>query len=159
MRLTINAIGKLRKGAERQLADRYQERIGQIGPGLGVKLLVRESAESRAQRGPDRAAEEAGFLIGQMPGDAIVCALDERGRNLASNEFATSIGAWRDRAVPDLVFAIGGADGLAPSVRERADLILSFGAMTWPHQIVRVMLLEQIYRALTILAGHPYHRA
>ena len=85
--------------------------------------------------------------------------MDERGRDLKSRELADRIGRWRDDGVQDLAFAIGGADGLSQAVRDRADLLLAFGRATWPHMLVRAMLAEQIYRAQTILSGHPYHRA
>lgn len=94
-----------------------------------------------------------------LPDKATIIALDERGKNLDSRAFAGQLGRWRDDAVSAAVFLIGGPDGLSPDLRRKAALTIAFGAATWPHQMVRVMLLEQLYRAATILSGHPYHRA
>ena len=99
----------------------------------------------------------AAAILALAPGEMMV-ALDETGKSIGSAAFAEQIGRWRDESVADAVFIIGGADGLSPELRRRARLSVAFGAATWPHQMVRVMLLEQIYRAATILAGHPYHR-
>jgi 23S rRNA (pseudouridine1915-N3)-methyltransferase len=103
-------------------------------------------------------AREAELILGALPLSAPLVALDERGDCWSSRALADRIGAWRDRGVPELVFAIGGADGLGSAVLDRAEVILSLGPMTWPHLLVRGMLLEQLYRAQQILAGHPYHR-
>lgn len=159
MQLTIMAVGKLAKGAERDLAERYLLRAEQLGANLGLKLTIREVGDGRAQRSADRVGEEAAAIAKALPAGAVLCVLDERGKSVDSPAFAERIAAWRDRAVADLAFVIGGADGLDATIRDRADLVLSFGAMTWPHQLARGMLLEQLYRAMTILAGHPYHRA
>jgi 23S rRNA (pseudouridine1915-N3)-methyltransferase len=94
-----------------------------------------------------------------IPEKSVLVALDERGDNVDSATFARHLGHWRDEAVGQTIFAIGGADGLSPDLRRKAKLRMAFGSATWPHQMVRIMLLEQIYRAATILAGHPYHRA
>ncbi|WP_457647302.1 23S rRNA (pseudouridine(1915)-N(3))-methyltransferase RlmH, partial [Profundibacter sp.] len=101
---------------------------------------------------------EAALLERAIPKGAMICAMDERGRVMASPEFAGKLGDWRDQGVSDLAFVIGGADGIAKTLRNRADFKLSFGAMVWPHMLARVMLSEQLYRASTILAGGPYHR-
>lgn len=101
---------------------------------------------------------EAGLLRGAVPPGAAVVALDERGRDRSSDEFASQLGGWRDGGRRTVAFLIGGPDGLAPSVLAAADASLAFGRSTWPHRLVRVMLAEQLYRATTILAGHPYHR-
>ncbi|WP_022723353.1 23S rRNA (pseudouridine(1915)-N(3))-methyltransferase RlmH, partial [Rhodopseudomonas sp. B29] len=122
-------------------------------------LDIRELSESRAREPAARIAEEAGAIQALIPADAALVVLDETGRSMPSAAFAAQLGQWRDQAVSDTVFVIGGADGLSPELRRKAKLCLSFGAATWPHQMVRVMLLEQLYRAATILAGHPYHRA
>ena len=106
-----------------------------------------------------RMAEEAAAISAAIPGKSILVALDERGDNLDSAGFARHLGRWRDEAIAQTIFAIGGADGLSPDLRRKAKLRMAFGSATWPHQMVRVMLLEQVYRAATILAGHPYHRA
>jgi len=158
MRLTIVAVGKLTKSAEHHLVDRYLSRMDQLGPSLGLKPGIREVADGRAARASDRMTEEAAAIMSVLPQGAALCVLDQRGKHLDSEAFAVRIEKWRDQAVPDLVLIIGGADGLDPALRGRADLVLSFGAMTWPHQLVRGMLAEQLYRAMTILARHPYHR-
>ena len=104
-------------------------------------------------------AEEAAAISAAIPEKSVLVALDERGDNLDSAAFAGHLGRWRDELARDTIFAIGGADGLSPDLRRKAKIRMAFGSATWPHQMVRVMLLEQIYRAATILAGHPYHRA
>jgi 23S rRNA (pseudouridine1915-N3)-methyltransferase len=104
-------------------------------------------------------AEEAAAISAAIPAKSALVALDERGDNIESAVFARNLGRWRDEQVANTIFAIGGADGLSPELRRKAKLVVAFGSATWPHQMVRVMLLEQVYRAATILAGHPYHRA
>ena len=152
------AVGRLKSGPERDLAERYRERAEALGRAGGfAPVEVVEIPESRARRDADRRAEEARAVL-ERAGTVPLVAFDERGRSLPSEDLARRLGQWRDGGTPALAFAIGGADGLDPSVRERAALVLSFGAMTLPHQIVRVLALEQLYRCLTILAGHPYHR-
>ncbi|MBT9292732.1 23S rRNA (pseudouridine(1915)-N(3))-methyltransferase RlmH [Prosthecodimorpha staleyi] len=160
MRLRIVAVGRLKAGPERELVDRYLDRAAKSGKALGfTRLDSREYVESRAARSDDRRAEEATAIVADLePGTALV-ALDETGRGLSSEDFARWIAARRDAGCGDLVMAIGGPDGHGPAVRTRADLTLAFGVMTWPHQMVRLMLAEQVYRAMTILSGHPYHRA
>ncbi|SHF54561.1 23S rRNA (pseudouridine1915-N3)-methyltransferase [Kaistia soli DSM 19436] len=158
MQITIVAVGRLKAGPERLLVERYLERAGQTGRGLGLTFAVREFPESRAGRADERMAQEATALIGALPEGARLVALDERGDTVSSDGFAQRIGSLRDSGVRDIVFAIGGADGHGEALRRRADQRLAFGAMTWPHQIVRLLLAEQIYRATTILSGHPYHR-
>ncbi len=93
-----------------------------------------------------------------LPSGAKIICLDERGKTMDSEAFAARIGEWRDAAAPACAVVIGGPDGLDPAFRARADLVLAFGAMTWPHQLVRALAAEQLFRAMTILAGHPYHR-
>ena len=160
MRLVVVAIGRLKQGPERELAERYRERFDDIGRKLGFRgLEIHEIPESRARDAATRMAEEAAAMIAAIPDKSILVALDERGDSVASEAFARHLGRWRDEAVANTVFAIGGADGLSPDLRRKAKLRIAFGSATWPHQMVRVMLLEQIYRAATILAGHPYHRA
>lgn len=159
MRVKIVAVGRMKSGPERDLLDRYLERAQKSGRSLGIaKLEVEEIVESRLARPEDRMAEEAGQLLGLVPERAYVVALDETGRTMPSPDFARLVGGRLDGGAADMVFAIGGPDGHGPALRTRADLLLAFGAMTWPHQIVRVLLAEQIYRATTILSGHPYHR-
>ncbi len=154
------SVGRLKAGPERDLASRYRERGVQAGRGLGFTGCdLVEIPESRARRASDRCAEEAGSILAHVPAGGAVVAYDERGRaDLPSEALAERVGQWRDGAKPALAVVVGGPDGLDASIRTRADLILSFGAATLPHGLVRVLVLEQIYRSLTILAGHPYHR-
>ena len=160
MRLVVVAIGRLKQGPERVLAERYRERFDDIGRKLGFRGLdIHEIPESRARDAATRMAEEAVAILAATPEQSAVVALDQRGDNIDSAAFARHLGRWRDQQVGNTIFIIGGADGLSPDLRRKAKLSLAFGAATWPHQMVRVMLLEQIYRAATILAGHPYHRA
>jgi 23S rRNA (pseudouridine1915-N3)-methyltransferase len=158
MKITIAAIGRLKAGLERELAAHYLERAEAAGRKAGLSFTVREFPESRAGSAGVRKNEEAAALLGAVPAQAIFVALDEAGKSLGSRAFAERIGAWRDTGKAELVIAIGGADGHGAPVLERADLKLAFGAMTWPHQLARIMLAEQLYRAVTILTGHPYHR-
>jgi 23S rRNA (pseudouridine1915-N3)-methyltransferase len=151
MRVTIASIGRDRSGPTRALCEAYARRCP-----WPVELV---EIASRAALPPERRLEdEAARLLRATAADAVLVALDERGRMLDSRGFAGLLAAWRDAGRAGIAFVIGGADGLAPAVLERADERLAFGRMTWPHRLVRVMLLEQIYRAQTILAGHPYHR-
>jgi 23S rRNA (pseudouridine1915-N3)-methyltransferase len=159
MRLLILAIGRLRAGPEQQLALDYMERSMKLGRAAGLSSLrLIEIPESRAASGPERRREEAGRLIDKLPARSFAIALDERGKELTSETFARELRRLLD-GVSDLAFLIGGADGHGPQVTSRADLQLSLGKMTWPHRLVRPMLMEQIYRAVTILTNHPYHRA
>jgi len=159
MRLMLISIGRLKQGPERELAERYRERFDDIGRKLGFRgLEIHELPESRARDAATRINEEATAIAALIPDKSVLVALDERGSNIDSATFARHLGRWRDESVPHNVFVIGGADGLSPDLRRKAKLTMAFGAATWPHQMVRVMLLEQIYRSATILAGHPYHR-
>ena len=160
MRIVVIAIGRLKQGPERELADRYRERFDDIGRKLGFRgLEIHEIPESRARDVPARMADEAAAISALIPDKSSIIALDERGETIDSAAFARHLGRWRDESVPTAVFLIGGADGLSPELRRRVKLSVAFGKATWPHQMVRVMLLEQIYRAATILSSHPYHRA
>ena len=159
MKLAIVAVGRLKDGPERELVERYEERARAVGRALGVpSLLIAEIPESRARRGPDRRSEEAAAILDKTASSVLV-AFDERGKSLASEAFAQRLQGWRDEGTAAVSLVIGGPDGLDPRVRASADLVLSFGKLTLPHQLVRVLVVEQLYRALTILAGHPYHRA
>jgi 23S rRNA (pseudouridine1915-N3)-methyltransferase len=159
MKLVVAAVGRLKSGPERDLAARYRERVAAIGRQLGFRSIdTTEVEESRGRRGTDRIREEAAGLAAAIPENAAIVALDARGKALSSAELAERLQRWRDRGTPTVTFLIGGAEGLAEPLLGRAELVLSFGAATWPHQLVRIMLLEQIYRAMTILSGHPYHR-
>jgi len=160
MRLMVAAIGRLKHSPERELAERYRKRAEQTGRRIGFRdAEVVEIRESRAQDVGKRMIEESIALASIIPDRAITLILDQRGDSLDSATLAARLGRWRDDGRPAAVFVIGGDDGLAPSLRDKADVKLSFGAATWPHQLVRVMLLEQIYRAVSILSGHPYHRS
>lgn len=158
MRVAVFAIGRLKSGPDSLLVERYVDRARLAGRSLGLDVGVREFAESRAARAEDRMEQEAGVMLNALPKGARLVVLDERGTNPTSTDFARRIGRLRDDGLSDLVFAIGGADGHGSTIKTRADERLAFGPMTWPHQIVRLLLAEQIYRAVTILSGHPYHR-
>ena len=160
MRLVIAAIGRLKESPERELVERYRKRAEQIGRRIGIRdVELIEIRESRAQELGKRITEESIALANVIPERAVTVVLDQRGENLDSASFAARVRRWRDDGRAEAVFVIGGDDGLVPNLRGKATLTLALGAVTWPHQLVRVMLLEQIYRALSILSGHPYHRA
>jgi 23S rRNA (pseudouridine1915-N3)-methyltransferase len=160
MRLIVIAVGRMKQGPERELAERYRKRFDEIGRKLGFRGLdIHEIPESRAREAPARIAEEAAAIAAVVPQDSVLVTLDERGDNIGSAGLARHLGRFRDQSVANTVFVIGGADGLSPDLRAKQKLGLAFGTATWPHQLVRVMLLEQLYRAATILSGHPYHRA
>ncbi len=154
MRLVLAAVGRLRKGPEAELVSDYLARFSKTGRALGFPAVTLTEVEDK--RGGGMAAE-AELLNRAIPDGAALVILDERGQKLTSPEFAEKLGNWRDQA-RDICFVIGGADGIDPALRARADLAISFGQMVWPHMLVRVMLSEQLYRAATILAGSPYHR-
>ncbi|MFN3282141.1 MAG: 23S rRNA (pseudouridine(1915)-N(3))-methyltransferase RlmH [Tabrizicola sp.] len=155
MRLHLCAVGRLRAGAERDLVDDYLQRLDRNGRPLGLGPVSEHEVEDR--KGGGMTAEGA-LLARAIPEGAALCVLDERGKLMTSPEFAAQLADWRDGGRQDAAFVIGGADGVDPALRARADLVLSFGRMVWPHMLVRVMLAEQLYRAATILAGSPYHR-
>jgi 23S rRNA (pseudouridine1915-N3)-methyltransferase len=160
MRVVIAAVGRLKSGPERDLAERYLKRAAQSGRSIGLTgIEIIEIRESRADNAARRMLEESIAITNVIPERAVVILMDERGKSLPSAAFASQLQAWRTEDKPAVVFVIGGADGLAPALKDKAKLTIGFGAATWPHQLVRVMLLEQIYRAVTILSGHPYHRA
>ena len=160
MRVVVIAIGRLKQGPERELVERYRGRFDDIGRKLGFRgLEIYEISESRARDAATRIAEEAAAISALLPEKYVLVTLDERGDNVDSASFARHLGRWRDQSAANTIFVIGGADGLSPELQRKAKLRIAFGSATWPHQMVRVMLLEQIYRAATILAGHPYHRA
>ncbi len=158
MRLAVIAVGRLKDGPERELCERYRERSVALGRTIGLSGPdIAELTESRGRRPEERKRDEAEAILGKLqPG--LIVALDERGRNLGSEAFANRLAAARDAGTAHATFVVGGADGLSETIRDRADITLAFGALTLPHQIVRALVLEQIYRAMTIIAGHPYHR-
>lgn len=159
MRISLIAVGRLKAGAERELAMRYLDRAMAACRAIGLTGVdMREIDESRARRAEDRKAEEAREIMAMLAPGARVCVLDERGKPLTSQAFAQDIGKARDAGTPQFAVVIGGPDGVNPALRDQAGLVLAFGALTWPHQLVRIMATEQVYRAITILAGHPYHR-
>lgn len=145
----------MRTGPERALVDDYVTRFDRTGRPLGLGPLTEHEVEDKRGGGMEAEAE---LLARAIPGGAMLVTLDERGKILSSPEFAAEMTRWRDDGRQDVAFVIGGADGIAPSLRGRADVSISFGRMVWPHMLVRVMLAEQLYRAATILAGGPYHR-
>jgi 23S rRNA (pseudouridine1915-N3)-methyltransferase len=158
MRIVVAAVGRLKRGPEQELSERYRDRAVKSGRGIGLRSLdVIEIAESRARDPQRRMLEESIALANVIPKGAATVLLDPSGETLDSNSFVKHLRGWNDGG-RDAAFVIGGPDGLAPTLAEQADLHLAFGALTWPHQMVRIMLLEQIYRATTILSGHPYHR-
>jgi 23S rRNA (pseudouridine1915-N3)-methyltransferase len=159
MLITVAAIGRLKAGHERELFDHFLARATAPGKTIGLTFTEREFPESRAGSSGVRGTQEAAALLTAVPAGAMLVALDESGTSMTSNAFADRLGKWRDDGTAGVVFAIGGADGHGPALIAKAGLRLAFGAMTWPHRLVRVMLAEQLYRAVTILSGHPYHRA
>lgn len=156
MRLHVCAVGRLRAGPERDLTDDYYTRLDRTGRPLGLGPVTEFEVEDKKNLGM---AAEAVLLERAIPAGALIASLDERGRVLSSPEFAEQLARWRDGGRQDVAFVIGGADGIDPGLRAKAEFSLSFGRMVWPHMLVRVMLAEQMYRAATILGGGPYHRA
>lgn len=155
MKLHICAMGRLRKGPERTLIDDYLTRFNRTGRALSLGPCEEHEVDERKATTP---AAQAPLLARAVPDGAHLVVLDERGALLTSPEFARLLTDTRDRAVRDMAFVIGGADGLDPELRARADMVVSLSHMVWPHMLARVMLTEQIYRAATILSGSPYHR-
>jgi 23S rRNA (pseudouridine1915-N3)-methyltransferase len=156
MRVSICAVGRMRSGPEQELVTDYLRRFERSGRGLGLgpaRIIEVEDKKSGGMRA------EAALLERAIAPDAALMALDERGDPLSSPQFANLLADWRDHGRQELAVIIGGADGLDPALRNRADRLLSFGPMVWPHMLARVMLTEQLYRAASILAGAPYHRA
>ena len=151
MRIQIIAVGRVKRDPTGALFKDYAKR-------LPWPANVKE-VETRGRLSPsERRDRESKLLLEALPASGIAVALDGRGETLTSEKFAERLRNWQDRALPQISFLIGGADGLEERVLDHADVVLSLGAMTWPHMLVRVMLVEQLYRASTILAGHPYHR-
>lgn len=160
MRILVIAVGRLKQGPERELAETYRKRAEAIGRTLGLREIeILEIRESQAQEAERRRTEESIAIANVIPERAMLVVLDERGDNLDSAALAGLLRKWRAEDRPTVCFVIGAADGLADNLRQNANRKLAFGTATWPHQLARVMLLEQIYRAGTILAGHPYHRS
>ncbi len=149
--ITVAAIGRVRRGPERDLIENYRKR-------LSWAVTIREVEEKRPLPMAERRAREGERLLAAVPDGALLVALDEKGRQFSSEEFADQLGNWRESGRRELAFAIGGADGLDRAVTDRATMLLALGRMTWPHMMARCMLVEQLYRAQQIQAGHPYHK-
>lgn len=152
MPITIVAVGRLKAGPLAELCNEYRRR-------LPLPLEFREVEERRPLAGPARKAREGELILAQLPKGALLVALDEHGKTFDSAGFARQFAAWRQASGDNLAFVLGGADGLDEAVLARAQARLALGSLTWPHLLARAMLLEQLYRAHTILTGHPYHRA
>ncbi|MEM7270130.1 MAG: 23S rRNA (pseudouridine(1915)-N(3))-methyltransferase RlmH [Pseudomonadota bacterium] len=155
MRVLICAVGRMRAGPEADLVSDYLKRFDNTGRPLGLGPATVHEVEDRKKRG---AQAESALLLEAAPIGAALAALDERGKPLSSRAFAAFLEDQRDQGCRDLAFLIGGADGHHQELREKADRLISFGPMVWPHMLARVMLAEQLYRAASILAGAPYHR-
>ncbi len=158
MRLLLIAVGRLKAGPERDIFERYAKRLADMTRAVGIAGIdFREIEEGRTARVEERRTEEARAIRQVVPAGARLVLCDEGGKALTSLEFAADLAAARD-AASAYCLVIGGPDGFDPALRHGAQALIAFGAMTWPHQLVRIMAAEQLYRALTILAGHPYHR-
>jgi len=155
MQITIRAGGIIRNGPERELVDNYIKRANGLGSRVGISKVDEEQVDLRNQK--TRAAETKAILKTSTPGK-IQIILDERGKQLTSRQIANSLVNWRDQNEREVEIAIGGADGFEPNFVPTGVVRWAFGPQTWPHKIVRVMIAEQIYRALSILAATPYHR-
>ena len=160
MRLLIAAVGKLKQGPERELFAHYLGRAGAAGRKLHLSpFTVLEVAESKATTAGARIRAEAEALLAKVPSSHRLVCLDGQGEALSSAALAELLAKWRDGGAEGVAFLIGGADGLPPQTLAKAAKAISLGPMTLPHGLARIVLAEQIYRAATILAGHPYHRA
>lgn len=151
MRITVAAIGKIKNGPEKSLIDEYCKR-------LPWSVSFRELEAKKGVTGAKLQELEGELLLNAIPSGSKVIVLDERGKHYSSSRFSKVFSDWQQDGYSDVSFLIGGADGHGNDVRNRADILLSLGGMTWPHMLARAMLSEQLYRAWTITAGHPYHR-
>jgi 23S rRNA (pseudouridine1915-N3)-methyltransferase len=159
MRLLIAAVGKLKQGPERELFAHYLDRAEAIGRKISLApLSAIEVAEAKAATAQARMDAEAKTLLAKLPSSHRLICLDRGGDQLGSEEFAQALAKFRDGGAQGLAFFIGGADGLGLAAQFKADRIVSLGPMTLPHGLARIVLAEQIYRAGTLLTGHPYHR-
>lgn len=160
MKIVIAAVGRLKDGPERALFGRYAERMQAMVRTVSFgPLAVIELSESRATSAPTRKAAEAQDLLGKTPKGGRIVALDEQGQAVTSLAFARQLESWRDDGAPCVTFLIGGPDGHGGEALKQADYVLSLGPMTLPHGLARVVLAEQLYRAATLVANHPYHRS
>ena len=153
MKLTLLAAGRLKAGPERSLVDTYKKRLSGRPAGLGPLTEIEIN-----ERHLTDAAKTASEYKRHLEAGTKRMVLDEKGQNLTSREFADLLARWQDSSTPEAALIIGPADGLPKQIRESADKLVSFGSLTWPHMLVRVMAAEQLYRAAMLLAGHPYHR-
>lgn len=159
MKITISCVGKLKNGPERELFDRYYDRCQRSFSSLGLKMMpLVEFSESSAKTAKERQKKEGAEILSLRKSQSFLILLDEKGQNISSKSFAQQVQSLAERGVEEVIFVIGGPDGHGDDIRSQANLQLNFGAMTWPHQLVRVLLAEQLYRTATILSGHPYHR-
>ena len=159
MRLIIVAIGRLKKGPEQELVKRYADRIKKSGKAVGLTSVETiEIPESKAGDAKTRKLQEANEIRARLPEKTMVWLFDERGKSVSSPQFSSYVEQCLDQGNNALSIVIGGPDGLDPDFRRSADRVLSFGALTMPHQIVRILVFEQVYRSVTILTNHPYHR-
>ncbi|WP_375677941.1 23S rRNA (pseudouridine(1915)-N(3))-methyltransferase RlmH [Bartonella sp. AP72JLCBS] len=159
MQISIFAVGRMKSGAEQKLVQHYLDCFSKISGDIGFHLKkLQEIPESRAQTVYQRMEEEGRKLIEFLPEKCRLIVLDERGESISSISFSEKLRRYRDEGIRDVVIALGGPDGHNEQIRKRADFLLSFGLMTWPHQIARILLTEQLYRAVTIENNHPYHR-
>jgi 23S rRNA (pseudouridine1915-N3)-methyltransferase len=157
VRVHVCAVGRIRADQpERAIFEDYHMRFNRTGKPLALGPLFETEVEDKKGGGMEAEAE---LLTRAVPAGALLVTMDERGKVMSSPEFAAQLARWRDEGRQDVAFVIGGADGIAPGLRDRAAFSISFGRMVWPHMLVRVMLAEQLYRAATILSGGPYHRA
>ncbi len=152
MKFQVIAIGKMKKGAQTALMDEYLKRL------KGWQVDIREIPEAKTSNSEQRKLLDAKNIISHLDNDAFIIALDERGLNMDSIQFAQILAQSANQSFGKIIMIIGGSDGLHEDVRSRCHKLISFGKLTWPHQLVRVMLCEQIYRAKTILENHPYHK-
>ncbi|ACS50540.1 hypothetical protein Bgr_01700 [Bartonella grahamii as4aup] len=159
MQISIFAVGRMKSGAEQKLVQHYLDRFSKISGVVGFHLKkLQEIPESRAQTACQRMEEEGRRLIEFLPEKCRLIVLDERGESISSTSFSEKLRCYRDEGIRDVVIALGGPDGHNEQIRKHADFLLSFGLMTWTHQIARILLTEQLYRAVTIENNHPYHR-
>jgi len=160
MRLQVLAIGRLKAGPEKTLAEEYQTRLESLGRKAGItRLTVTDFTESQNQTASRRKDEEARLLTSALAPKAFTLVLDERGKSFTSEGFSQLLQRHLDQGTQDLAFLIGGPDGHSAETRKNAGQLVALSEMTWPHRLVRVMLFEQIYRAITIMVNHPYHRS
>ncbi|WP_203291201.1 23S rRNA (pseudouridine(1915)-N(3))-methyltransferase RlmH [Maricaulis parjimensis] len=155
MKLRIAALSRIKSGPERELVDTYMDRCTATGRPIGLGPLSETEIDNRALK---TSSDESRALAQTLEPGAKLVLLDERGKALSSRQLASQLERWRDEGAREAVFCIGGADGHDRSVLPQPDLMLAFGPAVWPHKLVRVMLAEQLYRGVSILAGAPYHR-